>query len=655
MDNIKFGKFIKQLRSENHMTQKQLAEKLFITDKAVSKWERGLSMPDISLLESIAQIFGVTVSELLQGERETGSESGDEPDTYSDKPSADPYTHTYPGEIQGAYHVDSVYRQHLSDLAQKEQEMSVRNQKLSKCLTILSFASIAVATVLLLLQIVYYYLHITKGIEYPFAYEDTIVNELFVFCTAFGLGYRLRKNKQWILFFIGFFIMLTVFNVVTVFTAGFESVKVDLSPGYSNCAIVKREDKTGKIVMCRPAYGIFCQEYEVITESSTRLQNTQWINQDVCLVTYAEDFGTVNGYAATYGDRSQSGISYYSVTNAVTGTWGSAGSNSDSVRFVSDLNGIKITYNGNDYTYFGSNIKQYGTTALILRGTHSDEFILALNEDCVVDSVSGIIENGGTVSLCKIGEDASPVTMFCETAKSDHLEQFNVVSLDAGEYEVYNGILYYSVDGETTLNAPAEINGDKLCENGVLIGADLTYFTVREEKGARIYFKSKDSDNWQNTFVQLQGYFEIGSMGFLDLNHIYMLAFSDFAMTDAFGSIKYTSNGGKTWSDRFYGIGENDYIHFKIDSQCLYTDENTAFLTMPSGTGEKSDLYMSTDGGKTFSLLTFSTAGAYDFYTIPKYEHGQLTIVNTMGSDADNTSLSKTFVSTDNGRTWAEK
>lgn len=180
MDNIKFGKFIKQLRSENHMTQKQLAEKLFITDKAVSKWERGLSMPDISLLESIAQIFGVTVSELLQGERETGSESGDEPDTYSDKPSADPYTHTYPGEIQSAYHVDSVYRQHLSDLAQKEQEMSARNQKLSKCLTILSFASIAVAAVLLLLQIVYYYLHITKGIEYPFAYEDTIVNELFV-------------------------------------------------------------------------------------------------------------------------------------------------------------------------------------------------------------------------------------------------------------------------------------------------------------------------------------------------------------------------------------------------------------------------------------------------------------------------------------------
>lgn len=44
MDNIKFGKFIKELRAENNMTQKQLAEKLYITDKAVSKWERGVSL-----------------------------------------------------------------------------------------------------------------------------------------------------------------------------------------------------------------------------------------------------------------------------------------------------------------------------------------------------------------------------------------------------------------------------------------------------------------------------------------------------------------------------------------------------------------------------------------------------------------------------------
>lgn len=69
MDKEKFGHFVSALRKEKGMTQKDFAEKLFLTDKAVSKWERGLSFPDISLLEPIAEILDVTILELLQGER----------------------------------------------------------------------------------------------------------------------------------------------------------------------------------------------------------------------------------------------------------------------------------------------------------------------------------------------------------------------------------------------------------------------------------------------------------------------------------------------------------------------------------------------------------------------------------------------------------
>lgn len=69
MDKEKLGKFVSTLRKEQGMTQKDLAEKLCLTDKAVSKWERGLSFPDISMLEPMADIFNVTVLELLQGER----------------------------------------------------------------------------------------------------------------------------------------------------------------------------------------------------------------------------------------------------------------------------------------------------------------------------------------------------------------------------------------------------------------------------------------------------------------------------------------------------------------------------------------------------------------------------------------------------------
>ena len=70
-DVKKFGSFVTELRRERGLTQKQLAEKLYVSNKAVSKWETGLGMPDISMLEPLAESLGVSVSELLRGERET--------------------------------------------------------------------------------------------------------------------------------------------------------------------------------------------------------------------------------------------------------------------------------------------------------------------------------------------------------------------------------------------------------------------------------------------------------------------------------------------------------------------------------------------------------------------------------------------------------
>lgn len=69
MNNEKIGQFIAELRKQNQMTQKELALKVGVTDKAVSKWERGLSCPDISLLSPLSEIFNVSVMELLNGER----------------------------------------------------------------------------------------------------------------------------------------------------------------------------------------------------------------------------------------------------------------------------------------------------------------------------------------------------------------------------------------------------------------------------------------------------------------------------------------------------------------------------------------------------------------------------------------------------------
>lgn len=68
MDNQKTGALIRQLRTDRGMTQKDLARQLAVTDRAVSKWERGLCAPDIALLEPLAAVLGCPVESLLRGE-----------------------------------------------------------------------------------------------------------------------------------------------------------------------------------------------------------------------------------------------------------------------------------------------------------------------------------------------------------------------------------------------------------------------------------------------------------------------------------------------------------------------------------------------------------------------------------------------------------
>ena len=68
MNQIKIGKFIAECRKKNNLTQAQLAEKLNITDRAISKWENGKAMPDSSIMLELCEILKISVNELLSGE-----------------------------------------------------------------------------------------------------------------------------------------------------------------------------------------------------------------------------------------------------------------------------------------------------------------------------------------------------------------------------------------------------------------------------------------------------------------------------------------------------------------------------------------------------------------------------------------------------------
>ena len=69
MDAQKCGKFITELRKEKNLTQKDLANELNVSDKAISRWETGKGFPDVDSLQSLSKFFSVTINELLAGEK----------------------------------------------------------------------------------------------------------------------------------------------------------------------------------------------------------------------------------------------------------------------------------------------------------------------------------------------------------------------------------------------------------------------------------------------------------------------------------------------------------------------------------------------------------------------------------------------------------
>jgi transcriptional regulator with XRE-family HTH domain len=71
MDQIKIGRFLKELRTGKQLTQESLAEKLGVSSKTVSRWETGCNMPDIGMLVELADFYGISITEIINGERKS--------------------------------------------------------------------------------------------------------------------------------------------------------------------------------------------------------------------------------------------------------------------------------------------------------------------------------------------------------------------------------------------------------------------------------------------------------------------------------------------------------------------------------------------------------------------------------------------------------
>ena len=373
------GRFIAQRRKELKMTQKELAEKLGVTNKAVSKWETGQGLPDVSVLAALSKALNISVDELLAGEKQAekkllSEEMGDREEESS-----------------------------LLDIVAERLEKKIKatNIDWKDVLGVLFFVA---AVMLIMIQIWYFMQGKKLGLEYISKWVPYFLNGMVIFFLWFGglLVKKLRpvwksKTYRWI-----FSLLLFSGIAVCRFLAPVQKEIIRISPDFSEVLCLKI-DESGRAVFYRQRSGIFASQADVFPFTVKENVKVQWLEDDVCTLTYeSTEDDDVHQYVATYGAR-DGNESYYYVINEVYGTWlseGQYGGYKLTVGTGPD-GGIDIqTPDGKEH-YEIEECIQYGTLAVVFPA-NAPKWTLVLNKDYTFSTDEDVEKAGGTLSLCRI-------------------------------------------------------------------------------------------------------------------------------------------------------------------------------------------------------------------------------------------------------------
>lgn len=377
MDSEKTGQLIAACRKEKRLTQKELAAKLGVTNKAISKWETGQGMPDISMLLKLSEILEVSVEELLSGEK-TEKEI-----LKSAEPAEIPPIKT---------HIKNVCMQKLKTI------------HIGKW-TVIGTLLFAAAAVLLAVQLWYAAAGKRYGAEYIWDWMFWGFNGcVFILFYLGGMCLK-RLRKLWkhplfIAVMIGVFGFNILFGVITPHSV--RSI-VSISPDMSTAMVLKENTSDGKVTVYRNRRLWFVKPAESFPFSVDEMK-LQWLTGDACAVTYVSpDDGGLHQYVVTYGDRG-GGISYYYVQNAILGQW-YTDDNEYALNVMDGTEGgIYLTTPEGEEFYSYDQCMQYGTLALVFP-REEPKWTLVMNKDCEIDSGTDLVKEGGTLTLCRVSMD----------------------------------------------------------------------------------------------------------------------------------------------------------------------------------------------------------------------------------------------------------
>ena len=397
MDNEKFGKFIKILRKEKGITQKELGEKLNITDKAISKWERGLSFPDIAVLKDLAEFFEIDISELLNGERGKKQEID----------------------------IEKAIKEAIENYKNIEEKKKEKVQKVKKRIGVISIIIFVFA---LILQIVYLIIFKRHNYEYVIDALEYIINQIMILSATSSIILLLKKKKiNIIIYFMA--VIFTIANIAFLCNNGLKNKSVvSFSKDFSNELILKINNDTGSIKLYRNAkLFIFAKENEQFDYELKGRIKKQWIENDICGITYKDKNNKLREFVVTYGDRGD-GISYYYVANALLGNWQVFTRNGKPTQMLVDSNGIKITKDDKSEIFEYNECKQYGTIALVLYKNEVPKYVIGLDKNCEIDNKTNIIKKDGTITLAEISMDKTKLeSLYCMTYKNaNDLSDYNI-------------------------------------------------------------------------------------------------------------------------------------------------------------------------------------------------------------------------------------
>lgn len=628
MDNEKFGNFVKELRKEKNLTQKELAKRINITDKAVSKWERGLSFPDITMLNILSKELDVTVEELLNGEKIKENKKAEKID------------------------VEKAIKEALEKANGKEEK---RKKKILKSKKITKIISIIFFFIFLVLQSIYFYISTKYNFEYVIYSLFYIVNEVILISAFLFLLFTFKKKKVKIVL-VSIFGVATLINIVFMGVYGLKNKSyITFSSNLKYEFVVKQNKETNGISIYKNSIGLFARPMQNLSESAKDIK-IEWISRDIFSITYKNNENKLKEYVLTLDEDSYKS-SYVPFQKSLLGKWQNKEQSNKDTKLYVDSKNIRLKINDEEYTFEFDDCVQVREEAIILNSNKVPKYIIALSNNAILDEKTGIIKKDGIIIISEISTGKTKKEeLYCINSKTDDLSNYNYMNLSAKKFDIENGVLYFSYDGVKTSTVPGDFsNIDSIEDDQYQISENMIVFYYKTTNGKYIVYSKDQGASWQTEKIPSGG--NIKSIKFPNADVGYILEFSDEVMSDAFGAIYKTTNGGKSWDKVYTGVYNGHDSSFSTGTKMVFQNENVGFITMPDIQGEVSDLYITKDGGVTFEKLNLSTNPKCDYYHIPTIENGEIHIKITVGFALNEESYItvENYVSKDYGETFEKE